>query len=1780
MAQQGIDNRITLEGIVRNTAVSTAKDGELEEIVNLRLKDGHFIPMNDFEEVSGLEGVHIPYTYIYVHNNAYQHMIGVKQNDGADTFGVYYFADIDDDGHVTLLDTPTNLCDVSVSDEVGVQYSQTGNLLTIIDGTHLKYTYWRKDKYDLIPSDYNGTQMDESLRPEGRVDFKVEQREFAPGQGKMIRAVRSIDKYKSNVFWGRDEEKDQKQRKDDSIAVMMHSRNISREKGEPTGYFLVCTAIKLYDGTFILQSRPLLMSPPNPEEYTLGRDYNCRRFISSWREKHTFESLTEAFIGKHNGYDKLRAEEDDEPTWFEFGTENNIKAKSFSYNPYDNAYKNLMYRTDKHYTLACTQYDNASGYIGACGNIFGLSGKKTGIRIDANGNEEEYEYNAERTFDLYDIDQHFCGTDSIPDLTCIYGNNTYGESHAPAQGYAHFHTYGYFLTTWFDGKPSYSIKSYNWNTYDPAVTQLVTHKPTIGKQIKRYKGVWADIVDTCPTQDDPHYISSVSFPWGVNKGKYIRANHYVNWHHYINKSDEKVLTEEDSIRWFYSSQNNICAGDMLAPEHCASNKQGTYIWCFNMPQVLKYRIKEPLDKSYEDLIESVCVFMSEEIEPTKINEENNEFQVKLKKMHCSVVAQECDEAGAVRIGTGSDFNTLHSTVPLYTFVFQSNNPDFGENYQPERYSKDEIKDKVKTLHNFYLVKEIKFQDYNRQAGSGWLNIDMEKDGVLLNLVQQEALNLDAADRSAYQPKCSLMYNGRLHFANYLQEAFKGFPLNYFCDNTSNEPTFSINNRADVFPNTYSSCIEVELSTNKGTEVVRRYTSGLTEIPRALNPFLSYPDVRAKKMRITIQQATETAPGEYGIRTYFREFDLLNHDFMPIAYYLNPTLKPIEISDGDWDYYNVASEYANGTMKQIETERITDEFIPNGIRVSATDNPIYFPISNTYRIGNAAIVAMATNSIAVGEGQFGTMPLYVFANDGVYGLFVDSSGETAYTNSRPVCRDVCNNWRSVTYTDAGVAFTTDRGLMLLSGSDAIDQSNVLEGKFLKLGDTQLGKLQQVWSAAVSSPMLVELSEQMTNENFLQYIKGAIVGYDSFERELWLSNPNYSYSYVLLMQSNIWVKRSLRCEQYVNNYPHTYMLCDNNLIVLGRETNSGNDTMFLTRPIKVSEQEFKNAYRTILRGFFDVRHQEPSLVIDSREIDMTPKVERISVQELPFLPENIITINKRPSIEFENVYLRDIKDPQNGQNYIHDLPETNSDNTSFVKIMHSQVYALRNIQPTDVGTIRVRQSLDNYERYFVDDNDNNVSTISVEAGYYIVEDETGNVFTFSYSKRIYIEDDTTLTISDLQQILISGNSDWSDISGVNGIVRFIFWEDGQTSSFGATIGKAELIDAANAMDESGEIYCFEYNGKNYRLIPYNDIDKFYYPALIDYPISGRTITTVTNTEKERYSIVLKPIGTPEYIESLNGTQYIECGELLKNAEMGLYDDVCLTTLENDVINISARKNVRIIDNYNFDYGTKVVELYLENPMSIKYGEINLDVLANYNKAKTFANVPFSHIDGKCYDITMQRIELQQGVETTTEKHLQFVSNQNLYNVNNYLDFWNYNGTLTPIPTHDPRQLIKLETNKNILFTDRVGNASVFYLSGYRRVPRLNIEVRNPISTTIFLPYEHIIRLISEYANGVESEILHNDDGKAFTFKLRSASDYLKKAGIYLFGSYDARKWAFLGGNERTGKFRDLGTLVERLDCKYFRILFVGTLESDSSFEYIDISVNARLLSGKLR
>lgn len=110
--------------------------------------------------------------------------------------------------------------------------------------------------------------------------------------------------------------------------------------------------------------------------------------------------------------------------------------------------------------------------------------------------------------------------------------------------------------------------------------------------------------------------------------------------------------------------------------------------------------------------------------------------------------------------------------------------------------------------------------------------------------------------------------------------------------------------------------------------------------------------------------------------------------------------------------------------------------------------MYSPL-NEFVVGDGEILAFSTATAALSEGQFGAFPVYVFCTDGIWVLEIAADGTVS--SVKPVSRDVCNNPKSITQVDNAVVFTTDKGLMMLSGAEAVLLSDVLNGHNVKESD---------------------------------------------------------------------------------------------------------------------------------------------------------------------------------------------------------------------------------------------------------------------------------------------------------------------------------------------------------------------------------------------------------------------------------------------------------------------------------------------------------------------------------------------------------------------------------------------------------------------------------------------------------------------------------------------------------------------------------------------------------
>lgn len=661
-----------------------------------------------------------------------------------------------------------------------------------------------------------------------------------------------------------------------------------------------------------------------------------------------------------------------------------------------------------------------------------------------------------------------------------------------------------------------------------------------------------------------------------------------------------------------NSNNNIVEynGIGFQPLQCVMyrNNGGTALYNRRTSFARGYDLVMSIDNDAiirnSDIFKGVSIFVTTQISPYIYDSVESSFYRDSMKM-CNIKWKH----------TYCWNNGIQDTMQTYNFDYNV------ASVSPQNKSNEEIIHEL-TQSPFFLLREYSINELSSLRDNPIVDLSGPKyAGLLENIVNQEKLKYESQGRTTYIPHVSYNYNGRLHIADYTSIQFHGYPLDCFhLHNHSLKyeegvsfkgllPNLASNNDEYLqFPKTeypldqqasdnIAAVVRVALDTQQGEQVVCRYISNYdylspTNWIESLNPLLTFPDIRAKKMEILFAPFDDQ--GGYYICEYGLSVELKPHPYLNMAYAISSDLKPIKFES---DY-----EFMSGTIdvEDFVKEVNNNERFSNGLKVSLTNNPFFFPVEQAYQIGQGRIIAMCSNAIAVGTGQTGAAPLYVFCTDGIYALYVDSSGEMAYTNARIIARDVCNNAKSVTPIDTGVVFTTDRGLMEIAGDVVNEIGQPAEGDVVDYTEPDWAKPRNVGKNILTKVANLPLN-LVDGVDFLSYLRGAIINYNHNERELMVSNPDYPYSYVLDRYSN-WSRRDYSADEYVNNYPTSYRVKDGVFYKVDAEqdglegkSEAPNDFLYLSNVIKLGSVDFKKAYRFVVRGKFNTNNGTENKVL---------------------------------------------------------------------------------------------------------------------------------------------------------------------------------------------------------------------------------------------------------------------------------------------------------------------------------------------------------------------------------------------------------------------------------------------------------------------------------------------------------------------------------------------------------------------------------------------------------
>lgn len=314
------------------------------------------------------------------------------------------------------------------------------------------------------------------------------------------------------------------------------------------------------------------------------------------------------------------------------------------------------------------------------------------------------------------------------------------------------------------------------------------------------------------------------------------------------------------------------------------------------------------------------------------------------------------------------------------------------------------------------------------------------------------------------------------------------------------------------------------------------------------------------------------------------------------------LKPHDFLNGAFALldYDIQRLHNYSSDKEPSTTTTPYDYVDCGNKVytSEVNNPFYFPLLGINTVGTGKILGISTAAKALSQGQFGQFPLYAFSEDGVWAMEVSETG--SYKAKQPITRDVCINPDGITQIDSSVLFPTDRGIMLISGSqtqcitDSIndDVFNVLKLPGLDKLHTMLGH-----DADTCIPI----------KEFSAFIKECKMIYDYVHQRIIVYNRKYTYAYVYSLKTRLWGMMYSNIRDNVNSYPEALAVTqDGKLVNLCKTAvdTEGNPlevkSLLVTRPLKLDAPDIHKTIDTIIqRGHFRKGHVQ-SVLYGSRDL----------------------------------------------------------------------------------------------------------------------------------------------------------------------------------------------------------------------------------------------------------------------------------------------------------------------------------------------------------------------------------------------------------------------------------------------------------------------------------------------------------------------------------------------------------------------------------------------------
>lgn len=565
---------------------------------------------------------------------------------------------------------------------------------------------------------------------------------------------------------------------------------------------------------------------------------------------------------------------------------------------------------------------------------------------------------------------------------------------------------------------------------------------------------------------------------------------------------------------------------------------------------LDYALKSDLNslKNWSDIIKSVDIFISKPIYTYDQNGQCEKFIYGGEDLSSFSVCKHTNQAAST--STYPLRYQLNNFGKLYAFTFTPNNLSLrpgGVLVTPKR-SADAVKEDIRSCSQFYFLHSIRVEELKTER-----TIIPVKEDYLQSLVTREVMTDDYDSHDKIIPHQAFAYNSRLNLSGVKKQLFQGFD------------GFSLFNYSDGYvahwgaapPTTIDRTVGVLVAVyikQDGKDIIVYGTSGSCGHGAPLL-FFYYPNVNAYKAVI--------------IRT----------DYFDMAHLVVLPLEPHGFLNGSF-YFGGWDEPAGVSQGRPPQSSIADRTIEvfNKVYTSEVNNPYIFPLLGINTVGTGRIMAISTAAKALSEGQFGQFPLYAFTDEGVWALEVSSTG--SYSARQPITRDVILENTEPLQMDSAVLFATDRGIMLISGSQTQCITDVINA------EEPFNVLQLPGMDKLHSMLGHDADTCLPTAPFLDFISECGMLYDYVHQRVIVYNPNYTYAYVYSLKSKEWGMMYSTIEAGINSYPEA-LAVDHNGALLNFSAMQGVETkgLLVTRPLKLETPDILKTMDTVIqRGHF--------------------------------------------------------------------------------------------------------------------------------------------------------------------------------------------------------------------------------------------------------------------------------------------------------------------------------------------------------------------------------------------------------------------------------------------------------------------------------------------------------------------------------------------------------------------------------------------------------------------